>query len=66
MTWNERKNEMSDKEEKTTEERLNYTEDVLEKLSVKIDSVRKNSVGIIKDLNIVHTEMQVAIANFKD
>jgi hypothetical protein len=66
MTWNERKSEMSDEEEKTTDDRLRVTENVLKELSVKIDKVRDRSVGIIKDLNIVHTEMQVAIANFKD
>ena len=57
---------MSDEEEKTTDDRLRVTENVLKELSVKIDKVRDRSVGIIKDLNIVHTEMQVAIANFKD
>jgi hypothetical protein len=66
MTWNERKSEMSDEEEKTTDDRLRVTENVLKELSVKIDKVRDRSVGIIKDLNIVHTEMQVAIAKFKD
>ena len=57
---------MSDEEEKTTDDRLRVTENVLKELSVKIDKVRDRSVGIIKDLNIVHTEMQVAIAKFKD
>jgi hypothetical protein len=66
MTWNERKSEMSDEEEKTTDDRLRVTENVLKELSVKIDKVRDRSVGITKDLNIVHTEMQVAIAKFKD
>ena len=68
MTWNERKSEMSDEEEKTTDDRLRVTENVLKELSVKIDKVRDRSVGIIKDLKIVHTEMQLAITkfNFKD
>jgi hypothetical protein len=65
MTWNERKNEMSDEGEEI-EDRLRVTEEKLGKLSETIESVRDRSVGIIKDLNIVHTEMQVAIANFKD
>jgi hypothetical protein len=65
MTWNERKSEMSDKKEKTTEERLSDTEEKLGKLSEAVEKVRKNSVGIIKDLNIVHTDMQAAIAIFK-
>jgi len=65
MTWNERKNEMSDEGEEI-EDRLRVTEEKLGKLSEAVEKVRKNSVGIIKDLNIVHTEMQVAIANFKD
>jgi hypothetical protein len=65
MTWNERKNEMSDEGEEI-EDRLRVTEEKLGKLSETIESVRDRSVGIIKDLNIVHTEMQVAIAKFKD
>jgi ASC-1-like (ASCH) protein len=66
MTWNERKNEMSDGGEKTIEDRLRDTEDRIVGLSDKIESVRKKSEGIITDLRSVHTEMQVAIANFKD
>ena len=57
---------MSEGEEKPIEDRLRVTENVLKELSVKIDKVRDRSVGITKDLNIVHTEMQVAIAKFKD
>jgi hypothetical protein len=66
MTWNERKNEMSEGGEKPIEDRLRVTEEKLGELSEAIELVRIRSVGIIKDLNIVHTEMQVAIANFKD
>ena len=65
MTWNERKNEMSDEGEEI-EDRLRVTEEKLGKLSEAVEKVRKTSVGIIKDLNIVHTDMQAAIAKFKD
>jgi ASC-1-like (ASCH) protein len=64
MTWNERKNEMSDGGKKTIEDRLRDTEDRIVGLSDKIDSVREMSVGIIKDLRSVHTEMKVAIDKF--
>jgi hypothetical protein len=66
MTWNERKNEMSEGGEKPIEDRLRVTEEKLGELSEAIELVRIRSVGITKDLNIVHTEMQVAIAKFKD
>ena len=56
---------MSDEEEKTTDDRLRVTEKKLGKLSEAVEKVRKNSVGIIKDLNIVHKDMQAAIENFK-
>jgi hypothetical protein len=64
MTWNERKSEMSEGEEKPIEDRLRVTENVLKELSVKIDEVRDRSVGIIKDLRSVHTEMKLAIDKF--
>ena len=56
---------MSEGEEKPIEDRLRVTEKKLGKLSEAVEKVRKNSVGIIKDLNIVHKDMQAAIENFK-
>jgi hypothetical protein len=66
MTWNERKNEMSDEGGKTIEDRLRDTEKTLRGLSKTIDSVRERSDARITDLNIVYTDMQAAIAKFKD
>jgi hypothetical protein len=60
MTWNERKSEMGGEEIIGIEQRLNYTEDKLGELSVKIDSVREKSDARITDLNIVYTDMQLA------
>jgi len=60
----ERKSEMSDEEEKTTDDRLRVTEDKLGELSVKIDSVREKSDARITDLRSVHTDMREAIKNF--
>jgi hypothetical protein len=65
MTWNERKNEMSEGGEKPIEDRLRVTEEKLGELSEAIESVRKKSEGIITDLRSVRTDMQAAIDNFK-
>ena len=54
---------MSDEGEEI-EDRLRVTEEKLGKLSETIESVRDRSVGIIKDLRSVHTEMKVAIDKF--
>ena len=47
------------------EGRLRYTEVKLGELSETIESVRERSDARITDLNIVYTDMQLAIANFK-
>ena len=54
---------MSDKEEKTTEERLSENEDRIVKLSDKIESFREMSKNFTK-LKSVHDDMVAAITKF--